>query len=85
VSSVFMNAMSVIRFQIVGGVLASFINLALSIWLTRRLGPAGVALGSIISSILLAVPTFWIVIPRVLRSLEQHRMEANTGVVASPI
>jgi O-antigen/teichoic acid export membrane protein len=89
VTAMFMNAMSVIRFQVIASVLASSLNITLSILLTRRFGPAGVVLGSSISIGLFLFPVFFVVIPNVLRKLEQgamfHREAATSDVDVIPL
>lgn len=72
VCSVFMNSMNMIRFQIVTSVLASSLNLALSIWLTRHFGPAGVSMGSTIATLVFMIPILWHVIPNALAKLEDR-------------
>jgi O-antigen/teichoic acid export membrane protein len=72
VTAMFMNAMNVIRFQLIVASMAALLNLALSIWLTRRIGAVGVVLGSTISVAIFIIPVFTYVIPNVFGKLDQQ-------------
>jgi O-antigen/teichoic acid export membrane protein len=65
----FLNGAGVLKPQTVVSVLASLSNLALSIVLTRRLGVAGVCLGSIITQLLIIFPAYYFLIRNLLRNL----------------
>jgi O-antigen/teichoic acid export membrane protein len=60
--AVFLNGLAVVRFQVLTSILAAFINIATSIYLTRHIGISGVVYGSILSySIIVLVPCYWYV------------------------
>jgi O-antigen/teichoic acid export membrane protein len=80
VTSILLNGAGVLKMQTVIAVVASLSNLALSIFLTRRLGVMGVCLGSIITQLLIALPLYGLVIRNLLKELAmQHlRREAES-------
>jgi O-antigen/teichoic acid export membrane protein len=60
--AMFLNGLSVMRFQVVVAIAGAPANLALSVYLTRRIGISGVVYGSILSqAILVLVPYYWYV------------------------
>ena len=60
--AMFLNGLSVIRFQIVLCVLGASANIAISVYLTMRIGIPGVVYGSIISQVFIGfVPFYWYV------------------------
>lgn len=60
--SIFLNGLSVVRFQVVIAFFGAFANIALSIYFTHRIGIPGVVVGSIISQIFIAlIPYYWYV------------------------
>jgi len=63
--------------------IASLSNLALSIYLTRRLGVMGVCLGSIITQMLITFPAYSVLIPRLFARMEEGRVENGPQGVAS--
>jgi O-antigen/teichoic acid export membrane protein len=59
-TAMFLNGLSVIRFQVVIAALGAFTNIAISVSLTRRIGIPGVVYGSILSQVVVvAVPYYW--------------------------
>jgi len=75
VTSILLNGAGVLREQIVVVIISSLSNLALSIFLTRRFGVMGVCLGSIITSLLLTLPVYFVLISILFRKLERTRIE----------
>jgi O-antigen/teichoic acid export membrane protein len=73
--SVFLNGAGVLKIQAAVAVIASSTNLVLSILFTRKLGVMGVCLGSIITQLLIAHPTFAYLILKYFRTLQppSHR------------
>lgn len=60
--AMFLNGLSVVRFQVIIALLAAPANLAISIYLTRRMGVPGVVYGSILSQLaIVLVPCCWYV------------------------
>lgn len=56
----FMNGLSIVRLQLIISSLAAFANIAISVYLTRRIGIPGVVYGSILSQgLVVAVPYIW--------------------------
>lgn len=62
IMSVLLNGASVIKGQAIIAVIAGSSNLALSIFLTRRVGIIGVCLGSIISQLAITIPAYTLLI-----------------------
>ncbi len=73
--SMLLNGAGVLKAQTVLAVIVSLSNLALSIFLTRRLGVMGVCLGSIITQLLITFPTYSVLIPGLLKRLTRAEME----------
>jgi O-antigen/teichoic acid export membrane protein len=69
VVAILLNGAGVLKVQSIVSVFASLINLALSIFLTRRLGVMGVCLGSIITQVGITLPVCCFLIRRMFRSL----------------
>jgi O-antigen/teichoic acid export membrane protein len=68
----FLNGLSVVRFQLVIALLMAPANLALSVYLTRRIGISGVVYGSILSQLaFILVPCCWYL----LRYFKSHSHE----------
>jgi O-antigen/teichoic acid export membrane protein len=58
--AIFLNGLSVMRFQVIIASVGAFLNIAISIYLTRRIGIPGVIYGSILGQILVGfVPYYW--------------------------
>jgi O-antigen/teichoic acid export membrane protein len=56
----FLNGLSVMRFQVITSSLAAVINIVISIYLTRRIGIPGVIYGSVISALFVVlIPCYW--------------------------
>jgi O-antigen/teichoic acid export membrane protein len=64
-----LNGAGVIKIQTLISTVASLTNLALSVFLTRRLGVVGVCLGSIITQVLIVFSAYFFVIRKLLKSL----------------
>lgn len=74
----FLNGLSVVRFQLVIALLMAPANLALSVYLTRRIGIPGVVYGSILSQIaFILVPCCWYL----LRYFKNHSYD----ILACPV
>jgi O-antigen/teichoic acid export membrane protein len=57
-----LNGAAVLKAQTIVASVASLVNLALSIFLTRRMGVIGVCLGSIITQVTISLPLYsWII------------------------
>ena len=69
--AMFLNGAGALRYQTLTVVPMAAANLALSILLTRRIGIAGVVLGSILAQILFCYLPAAIYVPRFLRKLER--------------
>jgi O-antigen/teichoic acid export membrane protein len=83
--AMFMNALKIVRLQlIVAGVMAA-VNLALSIVLTQAVGISGVVWGTVISYSLLALLPLGIAVPRILRRLDERARDAATPPAPAPI
>jgi O-antigen/teichoic acid export membrane protein len=58
--AIFLNGLSVMRFQVIIATVGALINIAISIYLTRRIGIPGVIYGSILGQILVGfAPYYW--------------------------
>jgi O-antigen/teichoic acid export membrane protein len=73
--SMLLNGAGVLKVQTMIAVVASLSNLALSIYLTRRVGVMGVCLGSIITQLLITFPTYSVLIPRLFARLATAKIE----------
>jgi O-antigen/teichoic acid export membrane protein len=69
--AMFFNGAGALRYQALTCVPMAAANLALSIFLTRRIGIAGVVLGSIIAQTLFCYLPALVYVPRLLRRLER--------------
>ena len=83
VISILLNGAGALKEQAVLAVILAVSNLALSIFLTRRLGVMGVCLGSLITQLAIAFPTYSVLIPRVLAEIARAKTERGTDGVAS--
>ena len=77
--SMLLNGAGVLKVQTMIAVVASLSNLALSIYLTRRLGVVGVCLGSIVTQLLIMLPVSLVLIRNLFRRLENTKTEASPG------
>jgi O-antigen/teichoic acid export membrane protein len=60
--SIFLNGLSIMRFQAICATVGSSANIVLSIYLTRRIGIPGVVIGSVVSQVVCGViPACWYV------------------------
>jgi len=75
VTSVLLNGAGELKVQTIVSVFASLSNLALSIFLTRRLGVMGVCLGSIITQLLITLPICFVLIRNLFRRLAAVTIE----------
>lgn len=80
VSDMLLNGAGVLKPQAITAVLASLINLALSVYLTRQLGVVGVCLGSIITQLTITLPVCLVLIRNLFRRLENTKVEVSLGV-----
>jgi O-antigen/teichoic acid export membrane protein len=64
-----LNAANVIKFQVIVAIVASGLNISLSIFMTHRLGVAGVVLGSIVAQTIAVLIPYVLFLRRFLRSL----------------
>jgi O-antigen/teichoic acid export membrane protein len=74
---VLLNGAGVLKMTTVLSVVASVSNLALSIYLTRRLGVAGVCLGSILTQLLITFPGYLFLLRGLFMSLERQKTESG--------
>lgn len=70
VTSIFLNGAGVLREQTVLVIVSSLVNLALSIYLTRRMGVIGCCLGSIIAQSFITLPVCALLIRNRFRKLD---------------
>jgi O-antigen/teichoic acid export membrane protein len=77
--SMLLNGAGVLKVQTMIAVVVSLSNLALSIYLTRRLGVVGVCLGSIVTQLLITLPVSLVLIRNLFRRLENTKTEASLG------
>jgi O-antigen/teichoic acid export membrane protein len=60
--AMFLNGLSIVRFQVVIAFVGALANIVLSVYLTLRIGIPGVVYGSVISQIIVGIiPYFWYV------------------------
>lgn len=83
--SIFLNGAGVLKAQAALAVVASTINLILSIVLTQKFGLIGVCLGSIITQLLIAQPAFAILVRKYFRSLQRPSDCKTFDNVTDPI
>ncbi len=79
--SMFFNASGKIAFEVVCALLMAVSNLALSIFLTMRIGLPGPVYGSAIAQLIFVLIPSFLYIPRLLRSM-QHKMPAAPQIEA---
>jgi O-antigen/teichoic acid export membrane protein len=77
VLSMLLNGAGVLKGQAILCVFSSLANLALSIFFTRRLGVMGVCLGSIISQMLIVIPTDYFLISVLFKRLATATIEGG--------
>jgi len=75
VTATLLNGVGALKEQTLLAVIVSLSNLALSIFLTRRLGVIGVCLGSIITQLLITFPVYSILIPSLFTRLARAKIE----------
>jgi O-antigen/teichoic acid export membrane protein len=73
--SMLLNGAGVLKAQTIAAVFVSLSNLALSIFLTRRLGVIGVCLGSIIAQLLITLPVSFFLVRNLFRHLAEAKFE----------
>jgi O-antigen/teichoic acid export membrane protein len=83
VIAMLLNGTGVLKALTITSVFASFSNLALSIFLTRRLGVMGVCLGSIVTQLLITFPICFVLIRLLFRRLAKEKMECGLEEPAS--
>jgi O-antigen/teichoic acid export membrane protein len=74
-----LNGAHEIRFQAGAAAVMAVVNVALSIWLTSRLGVAGVIWGTVIAYGALVLVPMAFYVPRVLRRIELHQTDQSRG------
>jgi O-antigen/teichoic acid export membrane protein len=67
--AVFLNGLSIVRFQLLVASLAALSNIALSVYLTHRIGISGVVYGSVLSQIIVVLVPYVLYIRRYLRAI----------------
>jgi Na+-driven multidrug efflux pump len=73
----FLNGLSVVRFQVYIAILGSAANIVASIYLTRRIGVSGVVYGSILSQVFICLIPYYVFVRRYLgRMLPRTSHEA---------
>jgi O-antigen/teichoic acid export membrane protein len=83
VIAMLLNGTGVLKALTITSVFASFSNLALSIFLTRRLGVMGVCLGSIVTQLLITFSICFVLIRLLFRRLAKEKMEGGLEEPAS--
>jgi O-antigen/teichoic acid export membrane protein len=74
--AVCLNGLSVVRFQVILAIVGSLINIALSIYLTRRIGIPGVIYGSILTQVFIGFfPYYWFM----SRYFKRNLLEASSA------
>lgn len=81
--SMMFNGLGVLKPQCLIAIIASLANLALSIFLTKHLGVIGVCLGSVITQVLIVLPSYAYLIRSVFRKMSAHSMTLNPVGTAS--
>ena len=81
VISMLLNGAGVLKQQTVVAVTGGVSNLALSIFLTRRMGVMGVCLGSIVTQLLIAFPAYSILIPRLFARVARAKIESRLQIM----
>jgi O-antigen/teichoic acid export membrane protein len=76
-TSILLNGAGVLKAQAIVAVVASSANLILSIWFTRRIGVAGVCLGSIITQVSITLPVCFVLIRRLFGNLSRMKTTDN--------
>jgi O-antigen/teichoic acid export membrane protein len=77
VMSMLLNGAGVMKAQTTAAAVASLTNLAVSIYLTRRLGVMGVCLGSIVTQLLITVPISLVAIRNLFGRLTRTQTESD--------
>ena len=77
-----LNGAGVLKAQTIAAVFSSLANLALSIFLTRRLGVIGVCLGSIIAQLLIMLPVSVVLIRNLFRRMAGTKIEKGIDEAA---
>jgi O-antigen/teichoic acid export membrane protein len=83
VISMLLNGAGVLKPQTMVAVIASMSNLALSIFLTRRMGVMGVCVGSIVTQLLIVFPAYSILIPRLFARIARAKNEIGPQGIRS--
>jgi O-antigen/teichoic acid export membrane protein len=78
----FLNGAKVMGFQIIVSFVSAAGNIALSIFLARRIGAPGVVLGSIISQVVLNFIPYSFFLPRLFTTIEKRAIAAKRDRVA---
>jgi O-antigen/teichoic acid export membrane protein len=67
--SILLNGAGIMKAQAIIATISSTTNLALSVFLTYRLGVVGVCLGSAVTQLLIVFPAYAVLVPRLLKKL----------------
>lgn len=70
--AMFLNAAHIVRMQVVCATLMAVANILLSIALARRIGVSGLIWGTVISYSALVVVPYSILVPRLVKRMQQH-------------
>jgi len=84
VVSMLLNGAGIMKVQSIVAAFASLANLAVSIFLTRRLGVTGVCLGSILTQLMITLPISFVLIRSLFGRLEKTNTE-NSIESATPL
>jgi O-antigen/teichoic acid export membrane protein len=80
-----LNGAGSLKIQAASLALASLVNLALSICLTRRVGVMGVCLGSIIAQLGISIPVSVFLIHKLFKSMSDGTVRMNNGLSSTTI
>jgi O-antigen/teichoic acid export membrane protein len=75
--AMFLNALKVVRIQLLFGGAMAVVNVALSVVLTHAVGVAGVVLGTLISYSLVALLPLGLAVPRILSRLDERALASR--------
>lgn len=77
----FLNGLSIVRFQVIIALLGSIANITLSVYLTRRIGVPGVVCGTILSQLFIGlVPYYWYVRRFFMSGLPNATSASNSNI-----
>jgi O-antigen/teichoic acid export membrane protein len=82
--AMFLNGISVVRFQVILSLIGASINILISVYLTRRVGIPGVVLGSIVSQIAIGLIPYYLYVRRYFTLARFTDTDASTAVLSVP-